>query len=308
MSIFDINGNVINTGSVFINVKDFGAKGDGTSNDATAIQNAFDALKNTGGIIYFPNGTYNLGASVLFYSNQTLLFENGAIIKATSSSVNNLFRSYCDNTVTGYNGVHDVFVFGGTFDGSGHGLNNTLFGVVHSKNIIISNCAFLNGRVGYHNLEINSSYNVRITNCRFTRSGNGSENGEMIQLDTAISAGWPWDNINGDGTQCKYICIDNCHFSENTLSPAIGRHNGTPQFIRIHDNIFDGLTSVRGAIDLSAVNVDIYNNIFNSCDIGIGSEGVTHYIHDNRFVDATTAISGTSSVAHNNMINGTFTA
>lgn len=308
MAIYDVYGDTISASSnLFTNVTEYGAKGDGTTNDAPAIQSALDSLQTTGGIIFFPKGTYNLGASVKFYSKQTLLFEDGATVKATSSSVNNLFRSYCDGAVTEYNGVHDVFVFGGTFDGSGHGLNNTLFGIVHSKNVIISNCSFLNGRVGYHNLEVNSSCNVRVTNCKFTRSGNASENGEMIQLDNATTAGWPWDNINGDGTQCKYINIDNCHFSENTVSPAIGRHNGTPQFVRIHDNIFDGLTSERGAIDLSAANVDIYNNTFNGCTIGVGSEGATHYIHDNRFVGATTAINGTTSVAHNNMINGTFT-
>ena len=54
--------------------------------------------------------------------------------------------------------------------------------------------------------------------------------------------------------------------------------------------------------------LDIYNNTFKGCTIGIGTSGATYYIHDNSFVDATTAISGSASVAHANMINGTYTA
>lgn len=62
-------------------------------------------------------------------------------------------------------------------------------------------------------------------------------------------------------------------------------------------------------IDITdTTNVDIYNNTFNDCEIGVGSYGSTYYIHDNRFVGVTTAIDGSTSVAHANMINGTYTA
>ena len=45
-------------------VKDFGAKGDGTTDDTAAIQAALDALKavqtNTWSVLYFPSGTYKI--------------------------------------------------------------------------------------------------------------------------------------------------------------------------------------------------------------------------------------------------------
>lgn len=41
-----------------INVKAYGAKGDGVTDDTTAINNAENAITAAGGILYFPNGTY----------------------------------------------------------------------------------------------------------------------------------------------------------------------------------------------------------------------------------------------------------
>ena len=41
-----------------VSVKDFGAKGDGTTDDYVAIQAAFDSVSASGETLYFPAGTY----------------------------------------------------------------------------------------------------------------------------------------------------------------------------------------------------------------------------------------------------------
>lgn len=46
-----------------VDVKTFGAKGDGTSDDSSAIQSAINSLGSGGGSIYFPSGTYMLGTA-----------------------------------------------------------------------------------------------------------------------------------------------------------------------------------------------------------------------------------------------------
>lgn len=306
MALYDYQGDLISSGCFANVMDDYGAKGNGTADDATAIQNALDALKETGGVIYFPQGAYAIGTMLHFYSNQTLLFASGASLKA-KSGISCIIGSHIDTTITGYNGTHDVVICGGTFDGAGLSQNILLLGTVHAKNITIENCSFVNVYGLAHNIEINSSLNVRIHDCYFSRGNNTNQNGEMIQLDRA-SVGVYVEDINTDNTNCKLIDIYECTFGPNTASPAVGNHSGTPNLVNVHDCIFDTFTGTRGAIDLSATNVSVYNNIFLDCTTGVASSGSTHYIHDNRFVGVTTAAAGSTSVVVNNMINGSYVA
>lgn len=311
MAIYDYNADIVAPSIPMVNVIDFGAKGNGITDDADAIQSALDEVSENGGFIVFPAGTYLITKAILFYSNQTLWFENGAKL-LQGSSINNMMRAYSESTWTAYTGVHDCLIYGATFDGGSYTRENTLVGISHAKNIIFENCKFINTYGGWHDLEINSSYNVKVIGCDFEGSRKTSADGELIQIDGAGQAGYyPWDGVAIDGTVSQYIDIKGCIFHDSPLAPAIGNHsNMAHKFARIHDCVFDGIESTRGTINFVSqmTNVDIHDNTFNGCTTGIGSEGATYYIHDNRFVGATTAISGSASVAHANMINGTYTA
>lgn len=67
-------------------VKWFGAKGDGTTNDATAIQNTIDALAANGGAAYMPAGTYRITATIQLKEGVSLIGEetqNNTVAKGT---------------------------------------------------------------------------------------------------------------------------------------------------------------------------------------------------------------------------------
>ena len=53
--------------SLVINVKDYGATGDGTTDDTTAIQNAVTKAKSVARVLYFPKGTYLFSSTITGY-------------------------------------------------------------------------------------------------------------------------------------------------------------------------------------------------------------------------------------------------
>lgn len=60
-------------GDVMVNVKVYGAKGDGITDDASAIQNALDAVnKMGGGKVFFPAGAYLITRPIIQYTNITI--------------------------------------------------------------------------------------------------------------------------------------------------------------------------------------------------------------------------------------------
>jgi len=66
------------------NVKDYGAKGDGTTDDTTAVNDAIAAFNNTGGILYFPYGNYVLSDSLTPLTKRGMIIGDSSVIDATS--------------------------------------------------------------------------------------------------------------------------------------------------------------------------------------------------------------------------------
>lgn len=66
----------VKSGEYIINVKDFGARGDGSTDDTTAIQNAINvATRNGSGLspcatVYFPRGVYNVSSGLTYTGDQ----------------------------------------------------------------------------------------------------------------------------------------------------------------------------------------------------------------------------------------------
>lgn len=77
----------------WFSVIDYGAVGDGTANDTAAIQAAITAVPSTGGVVYFPPGTYKLVTSALTLKPNLSLIgagTNASIIKQTTTTVSAL--------------------------------------------------------------------------------------------------------------------------------------------------------------------------------------------------------------------------
>lgn len=86
----------------FVSVKDFGAIGNGTADDTTAIQAAIDSLSATGGAAFFPPGTYIISSPISMRANVTLWSTlYAATIKQKDSANLTTLIDFSTNTATG---------------------------------------------------------------------------------------------------------------------------------------------------------------------------------------------------------------
>lgn len=99
-----------------INVITAGAKGDGVTNDTAAIQAAINSLPLSGGVVYFPSGTYLISAALKIGNNTILMGSgiNSTVIKQSSTTANGIQGTGL-NRVT----IRDLKVLG---PGSGSGV------------------------------------------------------------------------------------------------------------------------------------------------------------------------------------------
>ena len=69
-----------------VSVKDFGAVGDGVTDDTAAIQAAIDSLGNSGGTILIPEGTYLISSTLNLTKKTTLTGEGGYFLNQYSDT------------------------------------------------------------------------------------------------------------------------------------------------------------------------------------------------------------------------------
>ena len=221
------------------NVKDYGAKGDGVTDDSAAIQSVLD-LK---GIVYIPSGTYLINTTLKIKSNTklygdgieaTILKEGGAgttlATMATSILVN---QAYSDNDAAGNDSMHvENIAFHGQrtapiADGS-VGTNKGIGGVYfkYASRSRIRDCYFKDGWCGFV-----------ITG---TRTGFDSQSQNSI-FDCTVYNATSW-NQNGNAGVPRGILIDTAYTYMrgcSTNSCATGFYIGGEQLVVDSCNTFN---------------------------------------------------------------------
>lgn len=90
-----------------VDIRDYGARGDGRTNNTEAIQNAIHNVP-AGGVLKIPAGTYVTGALFL-HSYMTVEFEEGAILKASSVADDFLLPNRVATAGTPYLGILNIW-------------------------------------------------------------------------------------------------------------------------------------------------------------------------------------------------------
>jgi hypothetical protein len=111
----------VGQGELLLNVKDYGAKGDGTTDDTAAILAAIADIPSEGGVLYFPKGTYLISGTLVVSNGTKMVGEgvNASVIQLANGSNCDMVQSTGFATLTGNNKwlTSDGVVHGIGFDG-----------------------------------------------------------------------------------------------------------------------------------------------------------------------------------------------
>ncbi|MHC4508458.1 MAG: glycosyl hydrolase family 28 protein [Planctomycetota bacterium] len=200
------------------NVRHFGAAGDGTANDAPAINKAIDACDAAGGgTVFVPSGMYAVG-SVHLKSNVTLVLDKGAVLKAMpgvmdpwepnpndKGLMDSAYYHWEASLIWGKN-LENVKIYGpGTLEGSALTRSSKVKKGTGDKGIALKLCK----NVEIRNLNIikGGHYAILATGC------------EDMLIDN-VSIKTDRDGLNL--SQCRDVLVTNCHID------AVRREDGRP--------------------------------------------------------------------------------
>jgi len=260
-----------------LNVRNYGATGNGTTNDAPAIQSAINAAQS-GDTIYFPNGTYLLNSTLTLPVQRNLQGESkaGTILKGNHSG--NMIEGISNTHVNGNQSIYNF-----TLDGN-HKTQSIYF--LGRDNLTFYNLTVTHMEIQWNGaIQIVSSWTgvsrtnpvtfyitgITIHDCTFSDNNNGSIG--LIGIDGA--------NI-----------YNNTH-SENNGSVGTGitcQAMGWLKNIKIHDSTFIGWWANIELMNLLDGN-EIYGCTFYGwlslvTDAYLMSAPSTGYgisVHDNKF-------------------------
>lgn len=268
-----------------LSVKDFGATGDGVTDDTTALQNALNA--GSGRSVYFPAGTYRISTTLVVKTNTTLVGDgiNKSIIKLTSgfsASATAIRNDIVTGTANVYYDTNLEF-YGLTFDGNNNATRTAeLIGILKVQNVTFSNCSIQNST--FIGLAMTANRNMTVTECYFTNNGR--------PRPSTVSAPALWIAQSVQGTPYD-VRVENNYFYANNWSaayfmPTRGSFtnnncvdngestifcNDTGAYLRIENNNISG--AVRSNISASGIECGspytvIAGNTIDSC----GAEGI----------------------------------
>lgn len=209
----------------FVSVKDFGAVGDGVTDDTAAIQ----AAHATGKSIFYPDGTYILSDEINLESNASITLSGGTRINQTTDN-KSIFKATTKTNIS-INGNGAVLQGYGNYSNTWIGNSNHLDRVISFTSCIIcrvKDIALINGsnaglylesciRCEFNNLFIKGTHSYGspiVTNDNF-------QNGIFIKHD----------DINGD---CIDIQITDFYVSETAQGVLV---EGYSTYVQDTDNI-----------------------------------------------------------------------
>ncbi|NUT20839.1 MAG: carbohydrate-binding protein [Hamadaea sp.] len=238
------------------NVKNYGATGNGSTNDSAAIQKAVDAAAAAGGgIVQFPSGTYKSANTIHLKSNITVQLDAGSTVVGSSADTYdppepNQWDAYQDY---GHSHFHNAMFYGdrltnigftgtGTLDGGGNLITGNPASGEADKIISLTRCdgLVLNDitlrRGGHFAILTNNCNNITsdhlkiftatdrdawniisATNVTITNGDiNGNDDAIVFKSDYALGAKLPNGHVRVTDTHASAGCCNALMFGSET--------------------------------------------------------------------------------------------
>ncbi|CAG7643134.1 right-handed parallel beta-helix repeat-containing protein [Paenibacillus allorhizosphaerae] len=257
----------------------FGAIGDGTHDDTSALQAALnEAVNRSYTIVTIPSGTYKLTQELFLVKNTSVVMEQKT--ELLRSHGNNIFRNYRTSDVfNGYEGNGNITIENGILNCNALQYPHIASGMAfaHAECVTLRNVTIKDLPSG-HAVELTAMKNVTFDRCSFLGfSHDGSKYySEAIQIETATQAGFI--GYSKDHTTTRDVTVQNCYFG-NSSTPGmvpwpcgIGAHgssyNGYYDRILVVNNTFDG-SSYWSIRPFKWTNSVITGNVMNNVSGGI---------------------------------------
>ena len=258
--INDIN-QATNLGS-YVNVKSFGALGDGYNDDTASLQTAIDSVhRDGGGLLLFPTGTYVISKPITIYSNISLY---GTNIFATTLQMNTanqpFFNSEDNDDITiknmSFTSVRPLLNGGLPFKVR----NNT-----NTRNLNIENVQVANSNVDGIAIEnpllcsIKQTLSSNNKGYGFNITGSGATNSNInMQSTFALYSGKQGFNLTG----LSFSNFDNCVSQNNYGSFLIDNDHGLS---------FEACGSINDQLNSADTTTGIGYRVTNSSSIAFNS-------------------------------------
>lgn len=308
---------------ISINVKDFGAVGDGITDDTIAIQNAIDYAEMVGGgTVLIPDGTYMILAHVEGYSgnylrdqggiamkdNVHLKFSKGAELKAITNGMAQyqIIRAYKKKNVTIEGGtiIGERASHTGTTGEWGYGISLQGGENITIKDLTVKDCWGDGINLQFVEDTLDIPTNVTITGVTSTnnrRQGMSVEG--AINLTVRDSK---FTLTNGTAPQCgvdiepwstnskvENVLFDNCKFTDNNSSGMLIM-GGSISKVKVDNCYFKGNTDSEGQLKTynNAKDITVESSTFERLN-GVGSvngirfqDGKNFIAKNNKFKDS----------------------